>query len=65
MAWAPGGVLSAYPSSFLHGKAAASGWAVVNAVGALMGGAHSPGTYLNDTNAESNPKSYLTPQRSF
>ncbi len=39
MAWAPGGVLSAYPSSFLHGKAAASGWAVVNAVGALMGGA--------------------------
>ncbi len=38
MAWAPGGVLSAYPSSFLHGKAAASGWAVVNAVGALMGG---------------------------
>ena len=39
LAWAPGGVLSAYPSSFLHGKAAASGWAVVNAVGALMGGA--------------------------
>ena len=39
MCWAPGGVLSAYPSSFLHGKAAASGWAVVNAVGALMGGA--------------------------
>ena len=38
LAWAPGGVLSAYPSSFLHGKAAASGWAVVNAVGALMGG---------------------------
>jgi hypothetical protein len=39
LCWAPGGVLSAYPSSFLHGKAAASGWAVVNAVGALMGGA--------------------------
>lgn len=38
MAWAPGGVLSAYPSSFLHGKAAAAGWAVINAVGALLGG---------------------------
>ena len=38
MAWAPGGILSAYPSSYLHGRAAASGWAVVNAVGALLGG---------------------------
>jgi len=38
LAWAPGGILSAYPSSYLSGPAAASGWAVVNAVGALFGG---------------------------
>jgi len=39
LAWAPGGILSAYPSSYLSGPAAASGWAVINAVGALLGGA--------------------------
>ena len=38
VAWAPGGILSAYPSSYLAGAAAASGWAVINAVGALFGG---------------------------
>lgn len=38
LAWAPGGILSAYPSSYLSGPAAASGWAVINAVGALLGG---------------------------
>lgn len=38
LAWAPGGILSAYPSSYLSGPAAASGWAVINAVGALVGG---------------------------
>lgn len=38
LAWAPGGILSAYPSSYLSGPAAASGWAVVNAVGSLLGG---------------------------
>jgi hypothetical protein len=38
LAWAPGGILSAYPSSYLSGPAAASGWAVVNAFGALVGG---------------------------
>lgn len=38
LAWAPGGILSAYPSAYLSGPAAASGWAVVNAVGALVGG---------------------------
>ncbi len=38
LAWAPGGILSAYPSAYLSGPAAASGWAVINAVGALFGG---------------------------
>ena len=39
LAWAPGGILAAYPSSYLSGPAAASGYAMVNAVGSLLGGA--------------------------
>lgn len=47
MAWAPGGILSAYPSAYLSGRAAASGWALVNAVGALLGGGVSYPSILN------------------